>query len=141
MIRYTLRCGDGHEFESWFQSSAAFDSLKSAGHLACAVCGTSDVDRTLMTPGVPAKSNKAAPAPLAPPQNQMEQALAALRKHVESTSDYVGLSFAKEARAMHDGDTPERPIYGEAKLEDAKKLIEDGIPVAPLPFLPKRKTN
>lgn len=73
--------------------------------------------------------------------SEAEAALAHLRKEVEENSEYVGLKFADEARKMHDGESPERAIYGEAKLDDAKKLIEDGVPVAPLPFLPKRKTN
>ena len=64
-----------------------------------------------------------------------------MREHVEKHSTYVGGSFAKEARAMHLGDTPERPIWGEANPTEAKALIEDGIPIAPLPFIPTRKTN
>jgi hypothetical protein len=67
--------------------------------------------------------------------------MAALRRHIESTSDYVGLNFAAEARRMHAGDAPERPIYGETRGDEARKLIEEGVPVAPLPFLPTRKTN
>ena len=64
-----------------------------------------------------------------------------LRKQLEANSENVGTNFATEARAMHDGSKPERSIYGEAKLEDAKALIEDGVPVVPLPFGPARKTN
>ena len=64
-----------------------------------------------------------------------------MKKQVEDNSDYVGMSFASEARAMHDGDAPARAIYGEAGIEDAKALLEDGIPVLPLPFLPGRKSN
>ncbi len=67
--------------------------------------------------------------------------MAALRAKIEASSEYVGLNFAAEARAIHDGDAPERAIYGEAKPDEAKRLIEDGIPVAPLPFIPVRKTN
>jgi hypothetical protein len=67
--------------------------------------------------------------------------LAELRRKIEQNSDYVGMNFAKEARAMHDGTAPERAIYGEARPEEARKLLEDGIPVAPLPFIPGRKTN
>lgn len=137
MIRYTLTCDKDHSFESWFKSSDAFDKLQSGGHVACTTCGSSDVRRALMAPQVKT-SRKAA---LTDPSTEAETALAAMRKQVEDNSDYVGLSFAKEARKMHDGDAPERAIYGEAKLDDAKKLIEDGIPVAPLPFMPKRKTN
>jgi len=138
MIRYTLTCENDHHFESWFQSSGAYDALEKAGHLSCAVCGSGMVSRALMAPSVPAKGNK---ADLSPPASDAEQALSKMRKDIEENSDYVGQSFAQEARKMHDGEAPERPIYGEAKLDDAKKLIDDGVPVAPLPFMPKRKTN
>ncbi|RVV98968.1 DUF1178 family protein [Mesobaculum littorinae] len=80
-------------------------------------------------------------AMLSRPSSQVEAALEELRRKVEASSDYVGRDFAAEARAMHDGSKPERPIYGEARTDEARALIEDGIPVAPLPFLPKRKTN
>lgn len=149
MIRYTLSCDQNHQFESWFQSSSAFDSLAASGHLSCAICGSTKVERALMAPAVTAKSNKADKATntadktpdLNTPQSDVETAMAKMRKNVEDNSDYVGMKFADEARKMHDGDAPERAIYGEAKLDDAKKLIEDGVPVAPLPFMPKRKTN
>ena len=143
MIHYALTCEKGHAFDSWFKSSDAYTALKQAGHVACTICGSTDVRRALMAPAV--STTQAVTAPEKPkldtPQNDTEQALSAMRRHVEENSDYVGLSFAKEARAIHDGDAPERSIYGEAKPDEAKKLIEDGVPVAPLPFLPKRKTN
>lgn len=138
MIRYSLICADDHQFDSWFKSSADFDALVDAGHVTCAICGTTDVARALMTPSVSAKREA---ADLSLPENATEDALATMRKTVEDNSDYVGQNFAQEARDMHDGTAPERSIYGEAKLEDAKKLIDDGVPVMPLPFMPKRKTN
>lgn len=141
MIRYTLQCENEHRFESWFASAEAFEALERSGHLACPDCGASKVAKTLMSPGVSTSRKKAAAPDLAKPEDDRAKALAALRKKVEAESDYVGLKFASEARAMHDGDIPHRSIYGEAKAEDAKKLIEDGVPVAPLPFMPKAKTN
>ncbi|MCE5973919.1 DUF1178 family protein [Sinirhodobacter sp. WL0062] len=143
MIRYTLKCESDHSFDSWFQSVEAFDKLLAAGMVACSVCGSSKVAKALMAPTVqPARKAATQPeAPLAAPQGEVEQALAAMRRHVEENSDYVGMNFAAEARAMHDGEAPERAIHGEAKLEEAKALLEDGIPVKPLPFLPRRKTN
>lgn len=144
MIRYTLTCDQDHHFESWFQTSAAFDALAASGHLSCTICGSTQVARAMMAPSVPTKGNRKADdkkADLSAPLSTAETELAALRKQVEENSDYVGLSFAQEARKMHDGEAPERAIYGEAKLDEARKLIEDGVPVAPLPFLPKRKTN
>ncbi len=138
MIRYTLSCDRKHQFESWFQSSSAFDSLAKSGHLSCSICGSTEVSLALMTPSVPAKGRAVT---LKEPASDAETALAKLRKDVEDNSDYVGSNFASEARKMHDGDAPERAIYGEASLAEARKLVHEGVPVAPLPFLPKRKTN
>ena len=136
MIRYRLKCDKGHEFDSWFASSAAYDTLRGAGHVACAICGSTQVEKALMAPSVSSDEKAEENAPLAAPspQDALAEKLAAWRRHVEANSDYVGLEFAREARAMHDGEAPERAIWGEAKLDEAKALIEDGVPVAPLPF-------
>lgn len=142
MISYTLRCPEDHRFDSWFQSAAAFDTLLRGGHLACPVCGSGKIEKSLMAPAVrPARSAARGPAAPGVPVADAEQALAALRRHVEENSEYVGMNFVTEARAIYEGEAPERPIYGEAKADEAKKLIEDGVPVAPLPFLPVRKTH
>lgn len=142
MIQYSLKCPDGHQFDSWFQSASAFDTLQSAGHLACAVCGSNTIEKALMAPRVTTEqAAEPVEKPLSQPQSPAEQALAEMRKHVEANSDYVGDRFATEARAMHLGDAPERAIWGEARGEEAKALIDDGIPVLPLPFTPGRKSN
>ncbi|MCU0899040.1 MAG: DUF1178 family protein [Cypionkella sp.] len=142
MIRYNLRCDKAHEFDSWFQSAAAFDSLRAAGRVTCAVCGSAQVDKLLMAPAVrPARTAAAEKVTLSEPESEAERAIAALRAQIEAQSDYVGMNFVTEARKMHEGTAPERPIYGEARPEEARKLIEDGVPVAPLPFLPRRKAN
>jgi hypothetical protein len=149
MIRYTLTCKTGHGFDSWFQNAAAFEDLKAGGLLACPVCGDAGVEKALMAPAVVPKrsaqttgAGTPATQPLqAPSQSDLETAIAALRKHVEENSEYVGLNFAVEARRMHDGDAPARAIYGEARPDEARKLVEDGLPVAPLPFLPAAKRN
>lgn len=145
MIRYNLKCAEDHSFDSWFASADAFETLFKSAMVACPVCGSADVSKSLMAPQVkPSRSKAAAPAeerPLQAPASEAEVALKKMRKHVEDNSDYVGMSFAAEARKMNDGDIPARSIYGEAKPEEAKKLIEEGVPVAPLPFVPQRKTN
>lgn len=135
MIRYALRCDQGHDFDGWFRSSDGFEAMRDAGHVTCAQCGTTRVDRALMAPAVAEKR------PLTAPRNPAEAALEALRRKVEESSDYVGLSFAEEARAMHEGKRPARAIHGEARPEEARRLIEDGVPVAPLPFRPRQKAN
>jgi hypothetical protein len=140
MIRYALVCKGGHTFDSWFQSAEGYDSLARAGLLSCPVCGGREVEKALMAPAV-RRADRDGEGPLTAPANLLEQALAELRRKLETESDYVGLSFAAEARAMHEGRVPERPIWGEARIEDARALLEDGVPVAPLPFLPRRSTN
>lgn len=148
MIKYALKCSDGHAFESWFASADAYDTLKSGGHVACMVCGGQDVSKAIMAPNVSTARDKAG-APDAPETtltpnvapDGMAKALSEMRDAVEKNSTYVGGNFAKQARSMHLGDAPEQPIWGEANLEEAKSLIEDGVPVAPLPFIPTRKAN
>lgn len=141
MIRYDLTCPEGHDFDSWFQSAEAFDNLRAAGHLACAVCGAGGVEKRIMAPAVrPARKAGEKPK-LKEPATDLEAAMVEMRRQIEENSDYVGLNFAAEARRMHEGEIDERSIYGEAKADEARALLEDGIPVAPLPFMPKRQAN
>ncbi|UOA26691.1 DUF1178 family protein [Pseudosulfitobacter sp. DSM 107133] len=145
MIRYALKCDRGHAFESWFKSAAAFETLRAAGHLNCTDCGSPNVQKAVMAPRVAAgRGDTESPTPDAARDAkaaEVKAALAQMRKHVEENSTYVGGNFACEARAMHLGDAPERAIHGEAKPDEARALIEDGVPVMPLPFLPKNKVN
>ena len=149
MIRYTLKCDKEHSFDSWFASAAAYESLQARGLVSCTICGSTAVEKALMAPAVrPARKAAAAPearagaeGPLGAPQTGIEEAFAAMRQAVEAHSDYVGVNFVAEARAMHEGAKPERAIHGEARLDEAKALLDDGIPVMPLPFLPKRSRN
>ncbi|MGI9390676.1 MAG: DUF1178 family protein [Boseongicola sp.] len=148
MIRYALKCENDHQFESWFNSADSFDQLLGMGLVDCPQCASSSVEKTLMAPRVPAKSNitaDSAPTVTQPmasgPSPKLEAALKELRAHVESNSEYVGPRFAAEATSMHLGDTPQRSIYGEVKPEEAKRLADDGVPALPLPFVPKQKTN
>ena len=135
MIRYTLKCEGGHTFDSWFRDSNAYDTLAAAGQVACVVCGSTDVEKAVMAPSVRAEG----PATeLSKPRSPAEHALAKLRDHLEKNSDYVGQDFAAEARRIHDGEADARSIWGEARLDDARALHEDGIPVAPLPWITRR---
>jgi hypothetical protein len=152
MIRYSLKCGAGHGFESWFQSGAAYASLQAAQQLSCPICGSTAIEKDIMAPAVRPDRLAAATGspdtlrnprgkPLSDPASEVEVALAALKKQIEENSEYVGLNFVTEARRIHDGDAPERAIHGEARPDEARKMIEDGLPVAPLPFVPGRKVN
>ena len=147
MIRYSLRCSGDHGFESWFKGADAFASLQGAGQVACPVCGSTEVQKELMAPAVRPARKAAAAAPAEPrpdlsaPASELEAKIAELKRQIEANSEYVGMNFAAEARAMHAGETPGRAIHGEAKPEEARALIEEGLPVAPLPFLSARKVN
>ena len=142
MIRYALACQHDHEFEGWFGASADYDDQQARGLLQCPMCGSTDVRKQIMAPAVAGtKAQVGVDSP--PPQEREMMMLAAqaVRAHVEENFDYVGDSFADEARAIHEGKSEERGIYGEASGADVKKLMEDGVPVAALPPAPPAKTD
>jgi hypothetical protein len=143
MIIFDLRCApDGHVFEAWFASSAAFEEQKARSLVACPLCGSGEIAKAPMAPAVGAKGNSsAAPASAgnlfggAPEEvKTMLAAAAALQKRMLEGSESVGTRFAAEARAIHLGESESRPIHGEATRSEAESLIADGVPVAPLPF-------
>ena len=159
MIVFDLECrAAGHRFEGWFGSGDDFSSQQARGLVSCPQCGSSDVVKAPMAPAVPRKGNQieTRPAqPAAPPQQAMQapalppeaaqviRAIAEMQAEVIKRSRWVGGNFAEESRAMHYGERAAEPIYGEASLEDAKALAEEGIEVAPVlfPVAPPDKTN
>lgn len=146
MILYTLRCDKGHEFESWFNSSASFEKQAARNLLECPHCGSAKVDRALMAPNVPRKGRITADPPspsAAPPQaatqlpDHVRAMLQKLRAEIEKNCDYVGDAFAEEARKIHKGETDARPIYGETTPEEAEALAEEGVAVSRIPWVPR----
>ncbi|MEM1276898.1 MAG: DUF1178 family protein [Pseudomonadota bacterium] len=131
MIKYRLKCAENHQFDSWFASAEAFDMQKERGLVTCAICGTDQVEKAIMAPSVAVKDE----APLSQPQSPAEAALQTLRHKIETESDYVGKDFANEARRIHLGESEARGIWGEANQQEAKALHDEGIPVAPIPFM------
>ncbi|MBR0551998.1 DUF1178 family protein [Stakelama marina] len=152
MIVFDLRCGNGHVFEAWFGSSAAFEEQKAGGLVVCPTCGDEHVEKAVMAPNVATKGNRKADAPV-PGRQQAKpspdavktamKALAEAQNKALEGSEWVGMAFEKRARAMHDGEEDTAPIHGQATVEQAKALIEDGVSVAPLPFpvLPPNSRN
>ena len=142
MIRYALVCDKGHDFDSWFPDSAAYDKQAKRGLVACPHCGSAKVEKAIMAPRLSGAKKRKAPAePAAPtatpekapvamlsPQEQEFRAkLKELREHLTKNADHVGPKFPEEARKMHYGETQHRSIYGEASPEEAKALAEEGI--------------
>jgi hypothetical protein len=152
MIRYSLRCERGHAFESWFQSSAAYESQEKRKLVNCPACGSAKVERAIMAPQIVSKKGRetavtapAAPADVTAPtstpllmaqERELRAKLKELRDHIVKNADNVGERFPNEARKMHYGDIEHRPIYGEASPDEARALIEEGVEVSPLPVLP-----
>jgi hypothetical protein len=152
MIQFTLRCGKGHRFDSWFGSAAAYGRLAEDGRLRCPTCGDGDVAKAPMAPrvrpgrgdapealpkaGVPASPDLASAMP-----PKLRAAIETMRRRIEATTEDVGRAFARQARAMHLGDIPDRPIRGEASADEVRGLIEDDVPVSPVPSLPRLRDN
>lgn len=158
MIVYDLQCDAGHRFEGWFGSSSDFEDQRTRDLVSCPTCGSVAVEKAPMAPAVPAKGNSERAAVLQPenaetqtvsntpmPAN-MEKAIQALAKAQEKAlekSTYVGDEFTEQSREMHYGERDEAPIHGQASLKEAKALVDEGVPIAPLPFpvSPPEKLN
>ena len=144
MIRYDLVCDKGHEFDGWFRDSATYDKQAKRGLVSCTHCGSAKIEKQIMAPGIPAKSNRKSDAttrlvagPVDARAQAMMQMMRDYRKHVETNAENVGNNFAEEARKIHYKETQERGIYGNATSDDAAALIEEGIEVHPIPVLPE----
>jgi hypothetical protein len=160
MIRYALVCERGHDFESWFQDSAAYEKQVKRALVTCPNCGSAKVEKAIMAPRLSTAAKKGnaaieapaapaerpiaptAPAPVAmisPQEQEFRAKLKELRDHLTKTADNVGTKFPEEARKMHYGETEHRSIYGVASPEEAKELSEEGIEFHPLPSLPDER--
>ena len=142
MIRYALVCDHHHEFEGWFGASADFDDQQAKGQIDCPVCASKQVHKQIMAPAVAGTKRSAAPTTTDPQMRaMMMEALGQVRRHVEDNFDNVGDAFAKEARAIHEGKSEDRGIYGQATPAEVKKLVDDGVPVASMPPEAPKKTE
>ena len=132
MIRFTLRCPSGHEFEGWFRDGEAYEMQRLDGSIACPECGATAIEKAMMAPNIAPSRRKAPPVSPA----QMRAALLELRRQVETNCDYVGERFAEEARKIHYGEADAHAIYGEASAEEARDLVDEGISFGRIPWLP-----
>lgn len=140
MIRFSLHCDHGHEFEGWFRDNADFDRQSEPKLVSCPVCNSPEIQKSLMAPAVSTSRSKEQVAiAMGEAQKQMLEQMRELSRKVRENADYVGDQFAEEARKIHFGETEARGIYGEASKEDVHSLIEDGVDVMPLPVFPEDK--
>jgi hypothetical protein len=135
MIRYALTCDQGHDFEAWFGSISSYDEQVEARAVVCPCCGSTEVHKAPMAPAV--RKGKAAATPVKRERRQTYAFLKDLKAHLKANAEHVGPAFPAEARKMHYGESEARSIYGEATIDEAKALKEEGIPALPLPQLPE----
>ncbi|HVP99601.1 MAG TPA: DUF1178 family protein [Roseiarcus sp.] len=139
MIKYALRCAEGHDFESWFSDSAAYETQRKRGFILCPECGSTKIDKAIMAPAVvgadrPPPETKPEP-PIDDKRRSLREMVTQLRREIEKNTDDVGPRFPEIARAIHYGEAPERAVRGQASAAEAKALIEEGVGVLPLPVL------
>jgi len=153
VIRYALMCDAGHGFESWFRSSGDYDKQRKRGLVSCPACGSAAIEKQIMRPSIarsgsdkartephaaPAATDEKSPVAMVSPQEQFLRAkLKELHDHVTKNADYVGDKFPEVARQMHYDEVERRSIYGEARPDEVKELVEEGVEVQPLPVLPE----
>jgi hypothetical protein len=145
MIKYALVCDKDHAFESWFPSGDSYETQARRGLIACPTCASIRISKAIMAPAVVSgqkAERKAEAAPAAPVallderQQRLREIARHLRQEIMANTDDVGAKFPDEARAIHEGDAPARSIRGQATPEEARALIEEGVGVLPMPFLP-----
>jgi hypothetical protein len=137
MISFSLRCDSGHEFEAWFRNNADFDGQQERGLVACPHCGSKEVTKALMAPAVSTGRRKEKMAlAMGEEQKKVLKHLKQLSEKLREGSEDVGQKFAEEARKIHFGETEARSIHGEASLDEARALAEEGVEFMPLPTFP-----
>ena len=141
MIRYNLICENEHDFDSWFKDSKSYNTQKKSNSVLCPICNSNNISKALMSPGIPTKTNALKINKLLDVENSklIRDTLIKLKKEVKKNADYVGTDFPDEARKIFYKESKDRSIYGEAKQDDIKDLIEEGIDIIPLPIIPDDK--
>ena len=140
MIVFELICAERHRFEGWFASGEEFGAQKKRRLISCPLCGSDSVEKL---PSARIRKSEAAPADGPRPARahaepgQAGAALNELMNYVLVNTEDVGRRFAEEARRIHQEEAPRRGIRGTATREEAKDLVEEGIPIMPLPIPPR----
>ena len=142
MIKYSLICSEKHEFEVWFSNSFDYDDQISELLISCPYCSSTKIEKGIMAPNI-ASSRKREKTAMEKDRNlsDLNSVIGKLRQHIKEKFEYVGDKFPEEARAIYYGEKEERKIYGEASLDEAKNLQDEGIFLSAIPQLasPKNK--
>lgn len=146
MIRYALICDKGHDFESWFSSGDDYEKQVKRGFVTCPICNSPKVQKQIMAPAVGRAGESEAGEPATQPvalisekEKELRAKIKEFREMLMQNSDYVGNRFADEARAMHRGEIERRTVHGEASPDEARSMIEEGVPFLPIPSLPDER--
>jgi hypothetical protein len=142
MIRFALVCDNGHEFESWFASNESYDFQIESNLVSCPHCNILKVGKAVMAPAVARKTEapKQNVALLGPGDHELRAMARDLHAKIVAATVDVGTEFPSEARKIHDGAAPERPIRGQASLEEARALLDEGVSIMPMPVVPEERS-
>ena len=138
MIKYNLKCKNGHEFESWFSNSEEFDKLNKKKMLECIYCSSKKVEKSIMSPmisGVKPKdhANNLFEKQLLDEKNNLFK----LRKYIEQNFEYVGDKFSEKVRDVYYDKRTKKSIYGTTTPEEREELAEEGIDLLSIPWVEK----
>lgn len=141
-----LQCARQHQFEGWFASEDDYRDQHQRGLLLCPVCHDASITKMLSAPRLNLGhsqgegSTRQDVAASVSPATPLQAAWMAVARHIMATTEDVGSQFAEEARKIHYGEIKARGIRGQATLEEAESLVDEGIAVVPL-SLPESPTG
>ena len=141
MIKYNLKCENKHEFESWFSSSKEFEKLKSKKIIECTLCGTKNVQKSIMSPSVISKEQKEKNIKSSRYIKKIRQDLLKMRSFIEKNFKYVGDNLPQEVRNIYYDKSKNKNIYDKATLEETEELREEGIELTTIPWIDNKKDN
>ena len=138
MIKYNLKCYNGHEFESWFSNSKEYDKLKNKKLLECIYCSSSKIEKSIMAPMISGiKSNEDGVSFV--DQNLLDEKnkLLKIRNYIEKNFEFVGDEFSKKVREVYYDKNTKKSIYGTTTSEEREELEEEGIDLLSIPWVSK----
>ena len=141
MIVYDLICAHQHRFEGWFESAGEYARQREGSVIRCPICDDAAIERR---PTANIRVARGAAAGEARQEVAVAggdaEALKLVRRLVAQTEN-VGRAFPEEARKIHYDEAPKRGIRGQATLEEAEELRDEGIDFLSLPSALTRDLN
>jgi len=138
MIKYNLKCSNGHEFKSWFSDSNEFDKLNKKRLLECIYCSSKKIKKSIMAPMVSGVKSKEDNTSLINKKlSSKKKELLQIRNYIEKNFEFVGDKFSKKVREVYYDKKTKKTIYGTTTKEEREELAEEGIDLLSIPWVSK----